>query len=157
MSYRQRVAVGVVLCALGVGALLGCTRESVRIAIETQRRADQVQQAVFDRQHETLRILLYRDLVSRLDGAGEELSAAQRAVVNEVWNDRDLFEFWTVQQERARALRLVGVDAKLASDQAVVDLLIKSLERKVDRVRQGLAAQAGEKAAAKVGAGSADE
>ncbi|MFH1745674.1 MAG: hypothetical protein ABIG44_01385 [Planctomycetota bacterium] len=121
----------------------GCTRESVRVALETQRRADQVQQAVFERQHESLRILLYRDLVNRLEVDGEELSAEQREVLNQVWNERDLFEFWTIQQERARALRLVGVDAKLASDQSIVDLLIKGLEARAERVEEALATLAG--------------
>ncbi|MEW6253663.1 MAG: hypothetical protein AB1716_23705, partial [Planctomycetota bacterium] len=38
--------------------LTGCSRESSRIAIDTQRRADQVQQAVFDNQHAALTVLL---------------------------------------------------------------------------------------------------
>lgn len=124
----------------------GCTAESVRIAMETQRRADGVQQAVFERQHEALRVLLFRDLARRLEQVAGQGPEAQRATLNEVWNDRDLVEFWAVQQERARALRLVGVDAKLASDQSVVDLLIKSAEARWDRGKQGLARQAGERA-----------
>jgi hypothetical protein len=138
----------VVLCAAMIGAWGGCTAESLRVALETQRRADQVQQAVSDAQHEALRILLYRDLLARLEGAGPGLSDEQRAAVGQAWNERDLLEFWAVQEERGRALRLAGVDAKLAGDQSVVDLLIKALERRVDRVTEAVAERAGAAAAA---------
>lgn len=135
------VAVGI--CAAGL-LLAGCTQESVRVALESQRRADQVQQTVFDRQHEGLCVLLYRDLVQRLASAADEFNEAQRAALNEVWNERDLIEFWAVQHERAKALRLAGVDAKLFSDQSIVDLMWKSAAAKADRVQQGLAAAAAE-------------
>ena len=131
------------LVTLTTFGLCGCTRESVRVAIETQRRADKVQQTVFDRQHESLRVLLYRDLIRRLEETGLQIAEPQRAVLNEIWNERDLLEFWAMQQERSRVLRLVGVDAKLASDQSIVDLLIKAAEARADRVTQHLAAQAG--------------
>jgi hypothetical protein len=131
---------GAKLCALAAIFVGACTRESTRVAIETQRRADDVQQAVFDRQHEALCILLYRDLVRRLEESESRLSPPQRAALNEVWNERDLIEFWVIQNERARALRLAGVDAKLFSDQSIVDLLWKSIETRMERARQGLAA-----------------
>ena len=141
---------GFVWCAFLVVGVGGCTQESVRVALATQQRADQVQQAVFERQHEALCILLYRDLQRRLEQAGTPLTPTQRAALNEVWNDRDLFEFWTVQHERAKALRLIGVDAKLYSDQSVVYLLYKSLAAKADRAKQGLAGYAGRRAAENV-------
>lgn len=144
----RKVGVWSCLCLLGSLAACGCSRESTRIALESQRRADEVQQAVFDRQHEALCILLYRDLQRRLAAAGLELSEAQRHAVNEVWNDRDLVEFWAVQHERAKALRIAGVDAKLFSDQSVVDLLLKALEARVDRARRGLAAHVAEQVVA---------
>ena len=129
--------------ALGVAALLSasaCTRESTRVAIETQRRADDVQQVVFDRQHEALCILLYRDLLRRLEPAESVWSPAQQEALSGIWNERDLIEFWAIQNERARALRLAGVDAKLFADQSIVDLLWKSIETRMDRARQGLEA-----------------
>ncbi|MEP0845586.1 MAG: hypothetical protein HRF50_02065 [Phycisphaerae bacterium] len=130
----------------------GCTGESLRAALDAQRRADAVQQAVFDCQHEALRILLFRDLLAELERGGGALTAGQRATVNRAWNDRDLFEFWAVQHERARALRMVGVDVKLYSDQSIVDLLYKQMTAKLDRLKQvgaeiagkGLSAPAGE-------------
>lgn len=61
-----------------------------------------------------------------------------------MWNDRDLIEFWAIQHERAAALRLVGVDAKLYAGQSSVDLLIKQIEARADRAKQALAARAGE-------------
>jgi hypothetical protein len=132
----------VVLVLLG-GLAGGCTRESLRIAMAAQQRADEVSQAVFEQQQEALRVLLFRDLVARLAEAGTPIGAAGQAALSAAWNERDLLEFWTVQHERARALRVVGVDAKLASDQAVVDLLLKDVLRRVDRVREGVAAEAG--------------
>ena len=141
VSQLRGLACGAVLAALISSS--GCTRESLRVALTAQQRADQVQQAVFERQHEALCILLYRDLQRRLENAGASLSPAQRSALNEVWNDRDLVEFWSVQHERARALRMIGVDAKLYSDQAVIDLLYKSLAAKAARAKQGLAAEAG--------------
>jgi hypothetical protein len=136
------VVVGLVLIAcFSIG---GCTRESLRVALEAQQRADVVQQTVFERQHEGMRILLFRDLLRRLDEKGAALDAAQVAEVNAAWNQRDLVEFWAIQHERARALRVAGVDAKLYADQSIVDLLIKSLEAKVQRMEQGIASYAGE-------------
>jgi hypothetical protein len=122
----------------------GCTRESLRVAIQAQQRADQVQEFVFQRQHEALCLLLYRDLLRRLEHAGDALTPEQRTALNDVWNERDLFEFWRVQHERVKALRLVGVDAKLYSDQSIVDLLYKAIEAKVDRAAEGMAERAGE-------------
>jgi hypothetical protein len=144
VSQLRGLACGVALAA--VISSTGCTRESLRVALTAQQRADQVQQAVFERQHEALCILLYRDLQRRLENAGAPLSPAQRSALNEVWNDRDLVEFWSVQHERAQALRMIGVDAKLYSDQAVIDLLYKSLSAKVARLKHGLATFAGDKA-----------
>jgi hypothetical protein len=138
-----------VLSVLLVAAVAagGCTRESVRVALEAQQRADRVQQDVFERQHEALCVFLYRDLRQRLERDGTPLSQVQAAALNEVWNDRDLVEFWRVQHERARALRLVGVDAKLYGDQSIVDLLYKSLVAKADRVKEGVAAEVGRQVA----------
>ncbi len=131
------------LAALAAALAAGCTRESVRVALDAQRRADDVQQAVFDRQHAALCVLLYRDLVRRLEEDGLPLTDAQRAAVGAAWNDRDLIEFWQVQHERAKALRRAGVDAQLWGSQAALDLLIKAAEARLDRARTGLAAHAG--------------
>jgi hypothetical protein len=121
----------------------GCTRESLRVALAAQQRANQIEQVIFDQQHDALRVLLYRDLTQRLIASGVDLSEARRTVLSDAWNERDLFEFWAVQHERAKALRTVGVDAKLYADQSTLDLLYKALTAKFDRAKQGLAAQAG--------------
>ncbi len=125
----------------------GCTAESTRIAIDTQQRVDEIQQGVVDRQHDGLRVLLFRDMLRRMRDSGAELSDDQVATLNTVWNERDLVEFWALQNERALGLRRVGVDSKLYSEQAVVDLLWKSLETKTKRLEQAIAAEAGAKAA----------
>jgi hypothetical protein len=136
-------ALGLVAAALTAS---GCTRESVRIALESQRRADEVEETVVQRQHEALCVLLYRDLQQRLSSDGVKLDAAQRTALSAVWNDRDLLEFWLIQHERTKALRLVGVDMKLAADQSVLDLLVKQLEVRGGRVEQGLAVEAASRA-----------
>ncbi len=120
----------------------GCTAESTRMALETQRRADSVQRAVFERQHDGLKVLLFREALRRMEACE---SAEQRAaVLNDVWNERDLIEFWALQHERAAALRVIGVDAVLYADQSIVDLLIKQIEAKGQRLEQGIAAAVGE-------------
>ena len=141
--HPRKLALAAAVCL----ACLGCTRESVRIAIETQRRADTVEETLVQRQHEALCVLLYRDALRRLAERGVALDDAQRAALSTVWSDRDLVEFWAVQHERAKALRVAGVDAKLAADQSIVDLLWKQLAVRADRVEQGLAAQAASEAA----------
>ncbi|MBK8913584.1 MAG: hypothetical protein IPM64_03115 [Phycisphaerales bacterium] len=127
--------------ALALGLLSGgCSAESTRLAIETQRRANDVQQAVVERQHEALRLLLHRELRARLDSLGPQpLSAAQHDAIAGAWTERDLLEFWLIQQERAAALRLIGVDAKLYADQSAVDLLIKDVLRRSDRASEAAA------------------
>jgi hypothetical protein len=112
----------------------GCTSESTRLALETQRRADDVQAAIFERQHDGLKVLLYREARGRLEAAGspEERDRA----LSEVFNERDLIEFWAIQNERAAALRMIGVDAKLFANQSIVDLLIKQLEAQFERIEQ---------------------
>jgi len=121
----------------------GCTSESLRLALATQQRVNQVEQAIFDQQHDALRVLLYRDLAQRLTATGVDLTETRKTVLSEVWNERDLFEFWAVQHERAKALRTVGVDAKLYADQSTIDLLYKALTAKIDRAKQGIAALVG--------------
>jgi hypothetical protein len=128
-------------------ALSGCTAESTRIAIETQQRCNEVDEAVFNNQHDGLTVLLYRDAVSNLEKTAPSrdpddpasppiaLTSAQRDGLNQAWNQRDLVEFWRVQHERSKALRLIGVDAKLYGDQSIIDLLYKSLDAKVQRAR----------------------
>lgn len=139
--------------AVSLALLAGCTAESTRIAIETQQRCNEVDETVFNNQHEGLTVLLYRDAVSNLERSAPPrdphdpasppigLTATQRAALNQAWNQRDLLEFWRVQHERSRALRLIGVDAKLYGDQSVIDLLYKSLDAKVQRGKSAAAAE----------------
>lgn len=131
---------------IAVAALGGCTAESTRVAIDSQRRADDTQRAVQDKQHDALKILLFRDLTRHLESEGVTLSHVQRAALNDAWNERDLIEFWNQQYQRAEALRLIGVDAKLFGDQAPIDLLAKQIAARVARVEQGLAAAVAEQA-----------
>lgn len=135
--------------AMAVALLCGCSAESTRIAIESQRRANEVDTAIFDNQHDSLRVLAYRDMLHRVQSAAPrenpadpaspsaELTAGQRSALNEAWNQRDLFEFWRVQHERSRALRMIGVDAKLYGEQSIIDLLYKSLDAKARRIEAG--------------------
>lgn len=82
-------------------------------------------------------------MVQRASAAGEPLSEEQVEQLNLAWNERDLLEFWMIQNERALGLRRVGVDAKLYGDQSVVDLLWKSIDAKIKRAEQAAAAAQG--------------
>ena len=135
------------ICTFSLVALAGCTAESTRIAIESQQRANEVDEAVFNNQHDSLLVLSYRDSVAQVEKAAPPrdpddpasppiaLTGGQHAAMSQAWNQRDLFEFWRVQHERAKALRLIGVDAKLYGDQSIIDLLYKSLDAKVQRAK----------------------
>lgn len=128
---------------IAAGVLCGCTRESVRVALDAQRRADEVHTAVVERQHAALCTLLFRDALARLRDAGLQLDDSHRQQLAEVWSERDLVEFWVLQDERARALRLVGVDAQLYGSQAIADLLWKSWQARAARGGVALADAAG--------------
>lgn len=125
----------------------GCTAESTRLALQTQQRADDVQQHIFDSQQQALRTFLFGHLVGKLAAADAPLDDRQRGLLNDAWNERDLLEFWAVQNERARALRRVGVDAKLFGEQAIIDLMIKAIESRAARIETAQAAAAGRAAA----------
>jgi hypothetical protein len=98
-------------------------------------RANEVQETLFERQHDGLKVLLFRDVLRRVADAGDATDE-QQAVLNQAWNERDLLEFWAIQQERAKALRLLGVDAQLYSQQSMLDLLVKSIETRARRLEQ---------------------
>ncbi len=149
-------SLGVVLLLALLTAAGGCTAESTRIALAAQRRADEVQQALFDRQQAGLRAMLFRDTLARMATDDAPLTPQQRTTLNAAWNERDLLEFWAVQFERSKALRMIGVDAKLFADQSPVDLLTKALDARLRRIESGLAAHATEQAAARVYSPPAD-
>ena len=71
--------------------------------------------------------------------------------------ERDLIEFWNEQYQRAEALRMIGVDAKLFGDQGPLDLITRQIALRVDRVEQGLVNAAAEEAAASVAAEPAEQ
>ncbi len=144
---RRALRASAVMAAALAVTMPGCSRESLRVALDAQRRADQVQQAVFDDQHAALSLLLYRDTLRRLEAGGTTLTPVQKTALNAIWNERDLVEFWALQHERATALRLMGVDSKLFAEQSTVDLLAKALERTGRRVDESAAAVMGRKAA----------
>jgi hypothetical protein len=130
------------ICAmLLIGLVAGCTAPSTRLAVENLRRANAVDDGVFEQQHDALRVLLYRDLAARLDTADASLPEDWRTGLNEVWNERDLIEFWALQHERARALRLVGVEMKLLADQGPLPLLWRA--QSASELGQLLAEEAG--------------
>lgn len=138
---RRRGGGAIAVSAMMASALAGgCSAESTRVAIEAQRRSNDVQQTVVERQHEALRLLLHRELRARLDSLGVQgLSAEQVEAIERAWSERDLLEFWLIQHERAAALRLIAVDAKLYADQSAVDLLMKDMLRRADRAGEAAA------------------
>jgi hypothetical protein len=152
---NPRTALRGLAAAMLTPGLTACTAESTRAALAAQQRADGIQQAIFERQHDGLRLLLYRDALRRLEAA--DTTQQRAAVLNEVWNERDLIEFWAIQNERCAALRLMGVDFKLYADQSILDLLLRQMEARWQRVEEGLAASAGIRAAKALGPGGDEE
>jgi len=138
LRVRRILGSAVVVAALAI-CCGGCSRESLRVALAAQQRADAVQQAVVDQQHAALSVLVYRDLCHALTPGSGSLTESEREALNRAWNDRDLIEFWYVQHERARALRLVGVDTKLYGDQSIVDLLMRQAGLRAESLERGLA------------------
>src|SRR5262250_1632023 len=102
----------VTIFATALVLLAGCTAESTRIAIESQQRANAVDEAVFDNQRDALLVFSYRDAVANVEKSAPlskpddpasppiALSDGQRSALNQAWNQRDLLEFWRVQHER---------------------------------------------------------
>lgn len=126
--------------------LAGCSDPSLKIALDAQRRADEVNEFIFERQHEGLVMYLYRDLANQLATEEGPLTAAQLATLNAGWNERDLIEHWAIQHERAKALRNVGVNTRLYSQQSVVDLIGKSFSQRAKVAQAALVEQAADKA-----------
>lgn len=138
----KRLVIRISAALLAAFALIGgCTAPSVRAALEIQRRAGDVDEFIFDAQHDALKVLLFQRATAELEDAGDAHARAE--ALNIAWNDRDLFELWRVQHERAKTLRLIGVDLKLFADQSILDLLIKRIEQVAQQVKQRIAAQAG--------------
>jgi hypothetical protein len=137
---------GVILVFAGFITCTGCTAVSTKLAIEGSRRTDEVRTAVVDRQHRSLLILSYRETLAELNKATSDQERA--AILNEAWNNRDLFEFWYIQDVLARAMHYATVDAKLAASQSIIDLLLKDMSKRAETPLQA----ADEYLAAKVGA-----
>lgn len=117
-----------------------CTSESTRVAIATQSRADEVAQTIFDRQREAMRIYMYRWAKSEITTAVENKnSIAAAAILEKVFQDDDLHDFWLSQHERAKALRIAGVDSKLYADQGILNLLFGSIMRAIEKYEAAIA------------------
>lgn len=122
----------------------GCTSQSTMTAIASQKRVNAVDEAIFKNQADNLKQVLYDRLVVDLErSGGGYLNDAQKVALSQAWNDRDLLEFWSVQHEKSKAYRLVGVDAKLYNDQGILDLFLKSAEDGWVKAKLGLADAAG--------------
>lgn len=130
MEIHKSLAVAVLTLLIGAG----CTPTSVKVALTSQARADDVQNTVVQNYHHAVKVLLFRDTLAKLNAAST--SDARQVVLNKAWNERDLFEWWMLQYERASALRVIGVDSKLYADQSIFDLLYKSLTEKVETMME---------------------
>ena len=145
-----------VILGLSIAMLGGCTRPSTTQAIDGMDRSDRIRTEIRDRQHAALKIFLYRDTLAKLEAAKTEGERA--AILNEAWNDRDLCEFWLMQDERARFLNLATVGSKLYSDQGTLGLIAQNLAGQakgpIDTVDDYLAAKAGEMVGHRLEAGA---
>ena len=130
------VLLGLFVACLAATLICGCTATSTKLAMEGSTRSDAIRTAVSQRQHDGLKVLLYRDTLAKLNACKDDGERA--AALNAAWNDRDLIEFWATQDALARCLHVATVDAKLASDQAMLDLLLKDLARRAEKPLQAI-------------------
>jgi len=107
--------------------VVGCTRESTRLAIQGSERSDQVRSFIIGQQHRTAKVLLFRDTLGRLNAATTDQE--REAVLNDAWQNRDRLENWIVQDTLAWALHLVTVDAKLVSSRAMFEVFTRNLAK----------------------------
>lgn len=142
MKTMNRILSAVLL----ISVLAGCSDPSLKIAIDAQRRADEVEDFLFQQQHDGLVLYLYRDLAHQLGTEETPLSNEQQVTLNAGWNERDLIEHWALQHERAKALRNVGVNTRLYSQQSIIDLIGKSLSQRVSTAQAAIAGEAAENA-----------
>jgi len=131
------------------GLLIGCSDPSLKIAIASQRRADEVDDFLFQQQHDGLVLYLYRDLAHQLATDQTPLSQTQLDTLSAGWNERDLIEHWALQHERAKALREVGVNTRLYSQQSMVDLIGKSFGQRLSTAKAAIAGDVAQKATEK--------
>ena len=116
---------------IGIGTCsVGCTSASTKIALEASNRVTQIQDKIQENQNKALKWYIFQKLLTDINAA--KTSDQVAALLNKAWQDRDLVEFWAVQWERARALHIIGVEAKLYSDEGILDLIWKQLSGKGD-------------------------
>jgi hypothetical protein len=144
---KSQLTLIVCLCT---SLLAGCSDPSLKIAIQSQRHADEIQNFLFQQQHDGLVMYLYRDLAAELATEETPLSQDQLTTLNSAWNERDLIEHWAIQHERAKALRQIGVNTRLYSQQSIVDLIGKSISQRSSAVNAVIAGQVAESAAGDV-------
>jgi hypothetical protein len=119
---------------LGVILTIVCTSNSTHLAIKGGERVENIQDTINSNQNENLRQYLYNDLKANLQKwLNRDLTLVEADKLNELWNRRDILETWQIQWERARALRMMTVDAKLISDQSPFDMLSKQIKAAIDR------------------------
>ena len=104
---------------------IGCTPEYIRIAMENIPVIENQQDTVFKNLHEVALRKLYNDALQ---------AANDKEVMQQIWQNRDKVEEWTVAWERARTLRLMTIDAAIISSQSQIDLFIKKLQKTGERI-----------------------
>jgi hypothetical protein len=136
LSHAIHAAVVILFCAAMAATICGCTAPSTTMAIKGSDDSDAIRTAVVQRQHDGLKVLLYRDTLAKLNAA--KTDEERSAILNAAWNERDLVEFWFNQDTLARCLHFATVDAKLATSQAMFDLIFKNLARSAKKPLQAV-------------------
>lgn len=120
----------ILAAAIGLMILLGgCTAPSNTLAREGSARSDEVRSYVSSQQHRSLTILLFRETLAKLNAAKSD--EERTAILNQAWNDRDLFEFWRTQDLLAQFTHVATVDNYLTANQSIFDLLGKSVAKRL--------------------------
>jgi hypothetical protein len=132
-----------IVCALVISQP-ACNSAMLQVAQEAQGRADAVQREVVDKQHGAICVLLFRDMLQRIETQTGFSNDELRTAMNDIWNERDVAEHWLVQNERAAALRMAAVDVPILGRPSWSEALGRQVVRELGNARAGAAAGAAE-------------
>lgn len=98
--------------------LVGCTSGSTKLAIESGNRVEEIQDTIFKGQQNAILTFM------------QQHEYKDQAVL---FKDVEALLLWTEQWERARALRMLTVDTKVYSTQAMSDLIWKQFNGRLSQ------------------------
>lgn len=111
--------------------IVGCTGDTVKIAIDTDRDIDKRRDFIFYQMSLNNKIYLYNKLKDQVTSG-----KADPEFLNQVWSEREGVERYAIEWERLRALDLVTVKQKLIADQSIFDLKYKNVKEFIEKAEE---------------------